>query len=490
MARRRPSLVSLTATLAALAIWVGWHPAVLQHPDSDLYDHLSVARHLVAGDGFLNDIAYPLSFAFPFAASVPQPLIHRTCGYPLLLTAATAASRGNPEKAVTYARWTILATFGVIIFVGLDHLRHRRRFGAAALWLPLLLTSPLVDMTVRWAQAEVVTALLLMVLWVRIQGGSRRPTLRHGAVTGLLCGLTALMRLELCWLPWLWLAVGRGPSSRRWWSAAVVACLLTVSPWLIRNAAVTGNPVFALQNYAEHLKNTPDHPGMSAYLNTEPESFAASLRRDPSLILRKAGDGVVYQVSRADNWIPWLLAIGAVAALPFLRRSHGIGHRIRSLGLLAASWGALVLLYSPLSHDLRYMMVLLPIVLLELALTVHAGLTLIPRLGTRAWAVALVAALGCLAILLVSRPRMPGWDRSRADAAALWLDAGAALARVEAMPEGPIITDHAAVFWLTGRAGMIRPAAEEVSSRLRATVPGLRNAYVVDGAARSGAEFN
>ena len=50
--------------------------------------------------------------------------------------------------------------------------------------LPLLLMSPLLDMTVRWCQVEVVTALLLTAVWRRAHGGKHGGSRRHGAVTG------------------------------------------------------------------------------------------------------------------------------------------------------------------------------------------------------------------------------------------------------------------------------------------------------------------
>jgi hypothetical protein len=321
---RRIDAGILLATAAAVALWVVWHPPILQHPDSDLYEHLSVARHLAAGDGFLNDIAYPLSYAFPFAVAVPQPLIHRGPGYPLWLTAAVALGGDDPERVVTAARRLTVAALAGIVLVGLFELRRRDRLGAGALWLPLLLTAPLTDMIVRWCQVEVLVALLLTGVWVRCRGGRHRAVRRHGAVTGLLCGAVALCRPELTWLPWLWLAVRRKDSPPRWWIPALLAFAVVTAPWLVRNAALTGNPVFSLQSHAEHLKETPEHPGMSPYLETAPEPFLASLRRDPGPILRKSVAGLRYQAARADNWLPWPLVLAALGAVFFLRRCRRV----------------------------------------------------------------------------------------------------------------------------------------------------------------------
>ena len=60
-------LGGLTAALIFLAIWTPLHSVRSQPPLSDLFTHLSVSRHLCQGEGFLTDMAYPLSFAFPFS---------------------------------------------------------------------------------------------------------------------------------------------------------------------------------------------------------------------------------------------------------------------------------------------------------------------------------------------------------------------------------------------------------------------------------------
>lgn len=75
--RRAALAAGLAVALLACAIWPLLHPARPLLPTDDLYTHLSVARHLARGDGFLCDIAYPLSFAWPFARALPQPLVHR-----------------------------------------------------------------------------------------------------------------------------------------------------------------------------------------------------------------------------------------------------------------------------------------------------------------------------------------------------------------------------------------------------------------------------
>ena len=63
---------------------------ILVRADSAYYQH-----------GFVTDVVYPLSLAFPFAARVPQPLVHRPPGYPLLLTGPVALSGVDGSRVYT-----------------------------------------------------------------------------------------------------------------------------------------------------------------------------------------------------------------------------------------------------------------------------------------------------------------------------------------------------------------------------------------------------
>lgn len=486
-ARLVPAAWILVVTALAVTVWVGTHPPVPQHPDSDLYTHLGVARHLAAGDGFQCDVAYPLSYAFPFARSTPQPLIHRTPGYPLLLTLPAAVAGDDRAGAMDGVRLLHLGMLAGIVAVGLAELRRRGRPGATLLWLPVLLASPLLDMTLRWHQVESVVALVLLGHWAL--GGGRLEGARGGLAAGLLAGGVALLRAELFWLPWLWSLVRDRRAGRRWWLAAAVSCLVLTTPWAVRNAAVTGHPFFSLQAHAEHLKETSDHPGMSIYLGLEPESLRESLERDPGLLLRKGIDGALYQVARLDNWLPWPLLVFAVggALLTRLRRRPFYGGHPedapgRGRPLLGVSWAALVLLYAPFSHDLRHVAVLLPVALLELSVAAHDHLgTLRPFVGRPRERGAVLAAAAAV-LILITPARMPGWQTARDDAVRAWLDAGAAVARAQTAPSGPIITDHAAVFWLAGRAGMVMPGSEADLAAVRSLVPDLAEAPIIHGA--------
>lgn len=460
MAGRRVVLGTFLAAAAWTLLWAFVHPPVPHHGGSDLYEQLTVARHLAAGEGFLTDIAYPLSAAFPFATRIPQPLIHRPPGYPLLLVPAVAGG-ADPATALQRVRLLHLLLLGSVAGLGMLSLLRTGRALAVPLWLGALLVNPLLDMGARWGQVEIVAGLLLLGLWLRRD----RAGWREGVIDGILAAAVALFRLELAWLPWLLVAGRRG---RRWWAAALLAWALLLTPWLVRNARLAGDPLFSLQAHAEQRKGLAGQV-VSPYLELEPERFDATLRRDPGAVAAKTLAGVRHQVQRLGRWLPWpLLAAGLAIGL---RRGPRRLPRRRLLALAAC-----ILLYAPLSHDPRHLLPLLPLLLLGLCATAPPLLDGMVR--TRTGRLAGTATLLLLTVGLLPA-RMPGWDAARHSAAADAPRLAALTDAARALPPGPILADDAAVFWWSQRMGMIRPARAEDLPRLRAAVADLEEAYEV-----------
>lgn len=491
---------------AALLFAGGWallHPAVPPEPSADLYDSLSVARHLLRGDGFLCDVAYPLSFAFPFAARLPQPLVHRPPGQALLLAPAVAVAGGDPAGSLAAARWLTLLLLAVLGAAGVAAARRAGAAEAAAPWLLLLLFNPLLAMAATWIQSELPAALLLALLWWRWRwrpaaAGSGdavppRTALAAAAVDGLLGAALTLLRPELAWVPLLWAAARRPRWTRRAALAAGAVWLLLLAPWAARNAAVTGSPLFSLQLYAEHLKETPAHPGYDAYRSLAPEPFWRTVAREPGLVTAKTAAGLRYFGARAGRWLPWPLWLAAAGLLLDAawraRRGARRGARHASgadageggaggLALALATLALLAVQYAALSHTLRHLFVLLPLLLLE----IWRGLARALAAARPAWAARRRAALllaAAAACQLLAPARMPGWDAARERAAAGHAAVLEAVARAATLPAGPVFSDTAAYLWWTGRAGVALPASADVEARLRTLAPELAAAPVV-----------
>ncbi len=480
MSRGPGTTLLLPVVLALLlvpALWSVRHDTPPLGPDADLYTSLSVARHLLRGDGFRNGVVYPVSLSFPFAATVPQPLIERPPGVPLTVAPAVALAGDDPAAAVGWARRWWLLWLGLLAATGTAILRRRGQGLAAVPWSLGLVLSPLLAMGVAWCQVEVVVAWLLLLLWSRAFPAPRPRRIvttgdgprRRGIVDGLLWGGISLLRSELAWLPPLWLGVGGAwrDARRRWW--AVALCLLVLLPWSARNLRVTGRPWFVLQAWTEHLKETPAAPGYSIYCAPRGESLAATLRHRPRIVLAKTAAGARYYLGRLARWLRaaawlWLLLVALWPGAPGRRRA------LLSLGSVLLLIG----LYSPFSHTLRYLAALLPVLLLEfwggVTVAVDSWVT------GRRWIVpATVIGLGL--VLTGGVPtRLPGWARARGEAARLAPLVPAAVRRAAAAPPGPLLSDTAAVLWFSDRDGVWWPGPDGPPAWLRRAAPGLAEA--------------
>jgi len=474
-ASTRRTLAAAAALALAFAWWATREPPP-HASGSDVYTHLCVARHLVRGDGFVNDVVYPLSLTFPFAAQVPQPLVHRPPGYPLLLTLPVALSGDDPARAERLAGHLALLLLAVIAWRGAAWALGRGRGDAVLPWLAVLLVNPLLHMTVGWSQVEIPAALLLLWLWTRVRGRAGPPAPGAAAVDGLLAAAVALLRADLFWLPWLWL-VWAGHLRGRPLLVAAACWAGALAPWWIRTALLTGHPFFTLQAYAEHLKQTPAWPGYAIYGSLSPESLWHTLRHDPGLVLDKTLAGLRYYLTRLDGWLPLVLWVGGglAAAAHFVRDRRPDA----PAPVLLLSLVALTVAYAPFSHTLRYMVVLLPVLSLELWLAAAGALS--ARLDGRGGPLLRhgLLLLGAAACVWVLPARMPGWERAR-DAAGADADTlPAALERLADAPPGPVFTDSAALLWHGGRAGVWWTGDRDVEKTIRATVADMERAPAV-----------
>ncbi|MFO7654847.1 MAG: hypothetical protein R6X25_13680, partial [Candidatus Krumholzibacteriia bacterium] len=297
-------------------------------------------------------------------------------------------------------------------------------------------------------------------------------------------------------------AAPRRATTPRIVSAAIAAgvWLVVVAPWAIRNGAVTGDPFFALQAHAEHLKDTRAFPGYTIYRGLEPESLATSLQERPEILARKTYRGLRFFLENLGSWLPWPL-FALTAALVVRRRlqwrAQGrAGEPGRAQAdpwwnddavVVAVTLGLFILQYAPFSHTLRHLAPLWPIAAWVVAQEL-AGALPVSDAGSRSAAVPMIAAGSAFVrqgllpaatvgvVLLLVPPRLPGWETAAREATRLAPAVAAAVDRTSALPPGPVFTDNAAVLWWTGRAGVWSPEDPAVEQKLRELVPGLADA--------------
>jgi hypothetical protein len=494
-------LAALAAVLAATLWWPAVHGPRPLMPTDDLYTNLTVTRHLARGEGFRCDVAYPLSFAWPFARELPQPLLHRPPGWPLTLVLPYALARGDPDGTVRAVRGLQVALLALIAGAGTAAWWRRGRAGAAVGWLVPLLASPLIAFAVDWGQVELAVSALLLGLWLRHRDGAWAPKAGDGALLG---GL-ALLRPELVWLPVAWWLVrrrGTQPSAaivRRDLLAATLVFLALTGPWAVRNARLTGNPWFSLQTQAEMVKDTRTWPAYDVYRQLEPQPAWRALRDNPLPIARKTARGVRFFLRELPALAPWplLLALGlaSVAAAragrtgPTRRSGRGAAAStaarrpsVAPAALALWSVAALGLFYAAFDHSLRHLTVLVPILAWEAAPWLGEWpWSLLPHRRTRRpsalWAGAGALALTAPLVLLTVR-EPTGWDQSTREAGAGKDRALQEAARLRAAPPGVVFCESSAAPWLADRPAVWSPLNDEVAAQISAW---LQAAAITEG---------
>jgi hypothetical protein len=479
--RRLPELLrtplggGLAAALVLFAAWTAAREPRPPQPSADVYTHLTVARHLVRGEGFRTDVTYPLSFAWPFARALPQPLVHRRPGLALLLTAPVATAGGDPARGVAHTRLFMALFLAATAGLGAGALLARSIPLAVAPWLLLVGSNPLLGFGVDWGFEEIPAALLLLVLWLRSDTRGPRP------LDGLLVGLLGLLRFELLIVPVLWWGLaGGGRETRRGRLAAVALAVAVLVPWAARDLALTGRPVFLVQAQAELVKDTREWPGYAVYRGLEPQPPGRVLRTAGESVLRKGWRGLRFFRAQAGGLVPWPVAFGAVLAAIAL--VTGARRRNRAPGAAWSVWSAwgragltlavLAGLYAFFDHSLRHLLVLVPVLLWEAA-KVLASLArfLADRLpaavGREPVAALLAPALAANLLWLCPSP-LPGWHFAAGEATRLAAGTAARAAALAADPATVPFVAAADAPWYADRPAVWQPTDPAVAARIRA----------------------
>jgi hypothetical protein len=192
--------------------------------------------------------------------------------------------------------------------------------------------------------------------------------------------------------------------------------------------------------------------------------------------VRKTAAGVRYFTVNAGRWLPWPLWLAA--GLLLVRRG-GTGARRASspLALLLLSTGLLILQYSALSHTLRYLATLLPMLGLEIWLGAAGWLRARRPTWTSAGLTSALAA-AALVLQLAAPARMPGWKAACRAAVAARPVTARAVADAALLPPGPLFSDSGALLWLSGRAGVWLPLPAALEA-VRERVPEMAQAPIV-----------
>lgn len=321
---------------------------------SDGNDYAGLARSIVRGDGFSLGHLYPL--ALVFNQTIPQPDNMWAPAYPVYLALFFFIFGVNDTAilaATIVAVWflILIAYYATAKFVG---------DGWGILSAALTGLNQSVLKVALEGSPEVLTAGLILLSFVMLFGKSRGLRV---VLSALIFGMAVLTRYQIVFLaiPLLIFMPGRTIKTTVIWVVVFAAAL---SPWLVRNAYVFGNPFFTLQTYGEFTK------GMGhlkyyymTYRSLTPMTLGYALTNFPLYVFKKFAAGnilfvlnfptivnffgivplayALWKISSLNEWPRKFIAFSIISLIVVIEISSLDGHHWRHLvnlqGVMAVS---------------------------------------------------------------------------------------------------------------------------------------------------------
>lgn len=435
-------------TLICLALimgYLGYHAGRFDGLDNiAAMDYAQVARNLADGKGYTTNVIRPLSLArFPEFEGHPEvmaPPLHPYMGSLFMRVMA------DKEKALALSGGlAFMVTVPLVFFLGWQLFDLRSGLLAAGLYAINVgnLRASISCLETPWLALWV--ALLMLVCYNLSRKQRWRVVL--AAIAGVVMGLTYLT--SYAWLvavPIVAVFILLSSDRKTRWTATglfLVLFAVTILPWCIRTARVTGSPFFSLQG-AQAISGTRTHPGNTLFRQFVPETepWIAYAATRPMEIIQKAADGM-------DTLYPTLLNMGGAYVTPFflvaILVTLGSGSFERLRGLAYALFVALFvvsLFVNPIPRTLIPLGVVVTVVaagfFFRLLETRVGARTPLQRQRMLSFGVGLLCLIqGLPTIFDLFAPQTPADMRSQRY--------NQAAREVGAITEGPIITD---VPWL------------------------------------------
>jgi len=256
-------LLLIVVAFAPLALIIALRAALgfgqLQYPGA--MDAAQMARNIEEGKGLVTSQLTPLSL-YATDSRAPIPDVTNPPLYPVTLALLFGAF-GAKDSVTIAASLGFFALTTLMVF-----LLGRRAFSlaAAAIAAVLFATQFEVAKVAVSGSSGMMAAFLAVWFWyVLTAPGEHGP--RHYAKAGALFGLGCLAHYGFALLlpavlVYVWFAGARRKGLGVVSFAA--AALVVAAPWLVRNALVTGNPVFTASLY-DILMNTDFYPAYSVH---------------------------------------------------------------------------------------------------------------------------------------------------------------------------------------------------------------------------------
>ncbi len=258
-------------------------------------EYAVIARNIAAHGAFATDVLKPISLA-----KIPKVTNHPDLIYPPLFPlweALWLKWMGLSERAIPLASGAWLFIGGLVMLL-LGNAWFGPRVGAAAAVLYLLNVNML-SYAAGGAETPMLACELLVLLAAAVAFFHASPkTVFKAAVLGAVAGIMYLTKYVwgLSILPAAVAVFWATPARHRLkvTLACVVAFMIVISPWLVRNTLVAGTPLFSFR-WLESVMHTRTYPGNTLYrtfTTTYPHWLLFAVT-SPREVLAKARAGLV-----------------------------------------------------------------------------------------------------------------------------------------------------------------------------------------------------
>ena len=250
---------------------------------SDQMDYAQMARHLSKGEGFITSLINPLSLAFNNSVE-NHPNFWRPPMFPLVLSVLFHLFGSRDSIPI------LLSGFFFIILIPLVYIFARDVFNRrVGLWAGAITLTSLIflDYSMTGLVESMFIFLFTLSLYLLYK---KANTFYIGSLLGF-CYLTRYNTLFL--IPgFLWFIYKTYPTWKKEIIKLLAIFVIVISPWLIRNFNLTGNPLFSLQKYefAMHTDIFREHTLYRVFEPVDPIKFILS---HPLSILKKAFFGTI-----------------------------------------------------------------------------------------------------------------------------------------------------------------------------------------------------
>jgi 4-amino-4-deoxy-L-arabinose transferase-like glycosyltransferase len=349
-------------------------------------------------------IADGRGFSSPFGPAYTGPTAWIPPIYPYFCALIFHLTHGMDDRAwlIIFTLQCLFSSLTVIPILGIAQFTVGRRPGlwAAAVWAIFPWFS---KWSVTWVYETSLSALLVALLFWYTLYAERTSGFKTWAGFGALWGFALLLNpalLTLCLVAHIWLIYVRSRQKQQWLRLSLLslaACLVVLSPWLVRNRSVLGHWIFVRSNFGaefalgnHHLslgRGEGPHPSTSAaemmkyqqmgeyaYVREKNREAMAFIHQYPGEFAFLTAKRVVYfwdgsagryRPPNAWYWLPWSFGPLSLLLLPAFWAAYRT--RIHALWLFVAAFLFYPAPYYLVFSTLRYRHVLEPLLLLLVA---------------------------------------------------------------------------------------------------------------------------